>query len=291
MNLPDRMKHYEQESVGRSLIKRCPAILRLDGRAFHSFCKGFIKPWDCRLQYCMYSAGLSLCKEISTAKFAYGQSDEILLIDYDKLETEQWFGGIIQKIVSVAASIATLSFNNTMKDLSDQIKRGDKFIIKEYVEEHPLSQKAGQAMFDARVFSIPQDDVVNYFVWRQQDAIRNSISSLAQSVFSHKSLHGLNSEQLINKLRDESSDLDWNNCPIYEQRGWAVYRSLYNSSANPMYLLAGSTQQQHKRKQWVVDLEIPIISENRGYVSGFLQVDESAADDFGEREQVGEDHE
>jgi tRNA(His) 5'-end guanylyltransferase len=291
MDLSDRMKHYEQESVGKYLIKRCPAILRLDGRAFHSFCKGFIKPWDCRLQYCMHSTGISLCKEISTAKFAYGQSDEIsvLLTDYDNLETEQWFGGAIQKIVSVAASFATLSFNNIMRDLSEQIKGGSRFVIKEHVQEYPLSRKAGQAMFDARVFSIPKEDVVNYFVWRQQDAIRNSISSLAQSVFSHKSLLGLNSEQLIDKLKEES-DLDWNKCPIYEQRGWSIQRSLYNSSSNPMYSFADSTQQREK-KQWVVNLAIPIISENRGYVSEFLQVDGSTADDFGEREQEGERHE
>ena len=195
MNLEERMKKYEQESVGPYLIKRCPAIIRLDGRAFHTFTEEFHKPWDWRFHWCMFETAKALCADIPTAKLAYGQSDEIsiLLADFDNLETEQWFGGRVQKIVSVAASVATLAFNKTV----NAMLKGLNTRFGTYVTDDELMwSKRFMAMFDARVCSIPKEDVANYFVWRQQDAIRNSVQMLGQTYFSQKELSGKSCDEI-----------------------------------------------------------------------------------------------
>lgn len=186
MNLDDRMKHYEN-SVGNQLVLRCPAIARVDGRAFHTFTKGFDKPFDTLLNVCMQATAKELCKQISTAKVAYTQSDEIsiLLIDYDNFEMQQFFDGRVQKLASIIASIATMAFNAQIVTTS-------------------LAKRL--AIFDCRVFSIPERDVANYFVWRQQDARRNAILGIAQKLFPLKEVEGKNVVELIKMIGDEKLD-------------------------------------------------------------------------------------
>lgn len=268
MDLDLRMKAYEQDSVGKFLVRRCPAILRIDGKAFHSYCKGFNRPWDWRLHHCMHQTGEALCQEIQGAKMAYGQSDEIsvLLTDYETFTTEQWFGGKVQKIVSVAASIATLTFNSTMRAIEERAYAplSGQLILdtphwEQYKELGLVSDRDAPtwrhtfidsmpeldtALFDARIFSIPREDVTNYFVWRQQDAVRNSIQMLAQSYFSHKELLNLNNNQLQEKLWQEKK-VNWNDTPVTQKRGWAVCRS---------------------NSEWTLDLEMPTISQDRDFV-------------------------
>lgn len=250
MDLDTRMKKYE-ESVGSHLVIRCPAILRIDGRAFHTFTRGMHRPWDQRLIDLMQETTLALCDDISTAKFAYSQSDEIsiLLTDYDTFQTEQWFGGKVQKIASIAASIATATFN-----------RGIDNLIVGMFDANSTNElwhsKRGNAMFDARVFSIPVDDVVNYFLWRQQDATRNSISMLGRSKFSHKELHGKNCYQ-IQEMLWQNFAINWNDCPAYQKRGWCVYKQKSNSELS--------------RPQWQVDLDPPVFSQDRGYIERWLE--------------------
>lgn len=251
--LGDRMKDYE--NVNRFyLTRRTPMIIRIDGRAFHTFCKGLKKPYDKVFAESMQATTLNLCKSIEGCKLSYTQSDEIslLLTDYDELETQAWFDKNLQKIVSISASLATLYFNKSFKDLSDswcdnyyQIwntsKEDDKYF-------ETLCNRQFTATFDSRAFCLPKEEVANYFVWRQKDATRNSINSLAQANFSHKSLQGLNVNQVQDKLVNEKG-INWNDQPTEFKRGICCIKT---------------------NEGWKIDKEIPVFTEDRNYIERYI---------------------
>ncbi|MEE2040115.1 tRNA(His) guanylyltransferase Thg1 family protein [Nocardiopsis sp. CT-R113] len=169
LSLADRMKQYEQ-ATRHTLPARTYTILRVDGRAFHSFLRHADRPFDGAVMAAMDATAAALCADISGAVFAYTQSDEIsvLITDFGSAGTQQWFGGVVQKIASVSASVATMAFN----------------------AEYGHHYDGATATFDARVFTLPTPtEVANYFVWRQRDAIRNAISMAARAEFSHRELH------------------------------------------------------------------------------------------------------
>lgn len=270
------MKAYEQDSVGKYLIKRCPAILRVDGRSFHNFTKGFEEPWDWRFHWCMFETAKALCAEISTAKLAYGQSDEIsiLLTDYDNLQTEQWFGGKVQKIVSVAASIATLAFNTTVNSM---LKGLDTRFGHYETDDELMWSKRFQAMFDARVCSIPREDVTNYFVWRQQDATRNAIQMLGRSHFSHQQLINKNCDQIQEMLFQKG--INFNNVPTVQKRGWALYKDTifwvdYFFPARKQCPEFGWVSPCMQR--WGINLEMPIITQDREFIEKWIRIEENS---------------
>jgi tRNA(His) 5'-end guanylyltransferase len=228
----DRMKRYETVSQSK-LMRRTPTIIRLDGKAFHTFTRGLPRPFDASLHSALDRTTERLVNYIQGAVFAYRQSDEIsiLLADWQTLETDAWFDGNVQKIVSVAASACTAFFAGS-------------FI-------HP---KGVAAMFDARVFNLPFEEVANYFLWRQQDATRNSINSLAQSQFSHKELQSKNVSQVQDMLMLQKG-INWNDTPTCFKRGTCVYTDD-----------AGSR----------IDLNIPIFSADRNYIERYLYHERSA---------------
>lgn len=185
-SLGDRMKGNYESRTQMKLPRRTYVIIRLDGKAFHTYTRGLDKPFDNELITDMASTTKFLCDTIQGCKMGYTQSDEIslLLTDFDRLTTDAWFDNNIQKMVSVSASMATGFFN--------RIRENDEFD-----EPRPL------AFFDSRVFTIPTAvEVENYFVWRQKDATRNSIQMVAQNHFSHKELHGKTTEDLLEMLED-----------------------------------------------------------------------------------------
>jgi len=197
-SLGDRMKAFE-DIPKQLLMRRSPVIIRLDGRAFHTFARGVNKPFDDSLSQAMQQTTAALVKEVQNCVLAYTQSDEIslLVVDYAKINTDAWFGNDLQKIVSISASFCTGKFNSIYK--------------------HP---KGIPAVFDSRAFNIPQNDVGNYFLWRQQDCIRNSVSQAAQAVFSHKQLHKKSTIEMKQMLID--SGKPWENVNPGYQRGWVV---------------------------------------------------------------------
>lgn len=226
-NLGDRMKVYED--VNRIyLTRRMPLILRVDGKAFHTLTGDMKRPWDDGMIDSMIYTAKYLCENIQNTKLAYVQSDEIslLLTDYDRLTTEAWFDRNLQKMTSVSAAYATLAFNKT--------------IIKYYPE------KSG--VFDSRVFVIPKEDVCNYFLWRQNDASRNSVQMLARAHFSHKSLHGLSNSDIQDKLILEKN-INWNDIPTHKKRGACVKKN---------------------NESWEIDLTPPIFSKDRDYINNLL---------------------
>jgi len=179
-SLGDRMKRYEQQFGGNSaLMPLIPAICRLDGRCFHNFTRGLDRPFDGRLISLMDTVTTWLVAE-SGAVAGYVQSDEISLVWTQKsYRSEMFFGGRIAKIQSVLAAMCSVRFNR---------------LLPQYL---PSSQASQEPVFDCRVWSVPNNtEAVNYLIWRQQDAMRNSISGAAQSMFSHKQLHGKTCKQM-----------------------------------------------------------------------------------------------
>lgn len=272
MQLGDRMKTYEA-SVGSTLVKRCPAILRVDGRAFHTFTKGFDKPCDERMKRCMHAVALALCEDISTARIAYGQSDEVsvLLVDYNRLDSDQWFDGAVQKIVSSAAATATMAFNREMHRLSQEASTvwNNKIVDSRlraadtdpYLKKLSfLEGKLNCAVFDARVFSIPREDAANNFVWRQQDAVRNSIQGAGQARFSHKELHGKSCDDIQEMLFSQYG-INWNDFPVEQKRGFAAYRKP-RTRETP----SGTVEAM----LWAVDTEIPTFTKDRDFVDALV---------------------
>lgn len=246
--LGTRMKEYENANKS-FLTKRTPIIIRIDGRAFHSFTKGFEKPFDSILTHCMWATTQYLCANIEGCKIGYTQSDEIslLLNNYENLETSAWFNNNVQKIASISASMSTLAFNNAFNKICDNLKIHEK---------QPYERKLGKAMFDARVFVLPKEEVCNYFIWRQQDAIRNSIQMIGQDNFSHRQLQGKSCEDIKNMLLEKN--IDYNDFKLYQQRGSCIVKEQYKINNDVT------------RNRWIVDLNTPLFTENREYIEKYI---------------------
>lgn len=199
--LSTRMKESYENSTRSYLPRRSYTIIRIDGKAFHTFTKDLEIPFDYGFVEDMNTTAKYLCKNIMGAKLAYVQSDEISIVitDFDQITTEAWFKNNVQKMVSVSASMATKAFNQA---------RLNRLGI-EYM-------KWGE--FDSRVFQIPQyTEVLNYLIWRQNDAVRNSISSLAQSLYTHPELMNKNTAMMQDMII--AKGLNWNDLNPALKRG------------------------------------------------------------------------
>ena len=286
-NLGDRMKGYEN-CFRIYLPKRMPVIIRLDGRSFHSFTRNFKRPFDDMLVSCMQTTAMNLCQQIEGAKLAYVQSDEIsiLLTNHDTIETEPWFGNNLQKLASIAASIATLSFNREWNNLVENFdmdyevwamfdapydKEEKQKEMNKLFHAYDSASRTG-ALFDARAFVLPEEEVVNYFWWRELDATRNSIQMTAQHYFSHKELQGLNCNELQNKLLTEKN-INWNNYPISYKRGSCIIKKETKVLTNINFNYDIEKEPEYEevfRKKWVIDQNIPLFNSNREYIENLL---------------------
>jgi tRNA(His) 5'-end guanylyltransferase len=242
--LSERMKRYEAASQ-LVLTPRMPLIVRVDGRAFHSLTRQCQRPFDPQLSDCMAATAVRLCQEIDGTRLVFTQSDEVslLVVDYTSLDTEPWFGGNLQKIVSVAASAATVAFNVRAQELSLTLP--------------------SWAMFDARAFVLPREEVVNYFIWRQQDWMRNSLTMLALSHFPHQDIYGLNKSQLHEKLFTEKG-VNWAQLPTHLKNGTCVYQVSHcvrsPQEATPTVI----------RAVWTIDREPPVFTQERTYIERYV---------------------
>lgn len=201
--LGDRMKQYEMAEAGRMLLPMTPVLMRLDGKCFHTFTRGLNRPYDTSFQELMCRTAMFLLRE-TNAKCVYVQSDEISLAWYSPLYASQiWFNGRVQKMTTVAAGMAAAFFNSQRADL-----------LPSKAELPPKRYP----VFDARVWNVPTlTEAVNYFLWREQDATRNSISMAAQHYYSSKQLHGKSSKQMQDMLH--SKGVNWNDYPDSFKRG------------------------------------------------------------------------
>jgi len=222
--LGDRMKKFYEDRTRFFLPRKTFTLIRVDGKAFHTYTRGLNKPFDYQLISDMDETAMYMCKNIQGAKMAFVQSDEIsiLLTDTDKITTDAWFDGNIQKMSSISASLATAKFNALRPN---QI-----------------------ALFDSRVFTIPTwVEVENYFIWRQQDTVRNSIYSVAQSLYSHKELHNKTTNQMQELCFQKG--INWNDLPAKLKRGRLIVKEQFE-------------QNSATRTKWV-SIDPPIFTQER----------------------------
>jgi len=203
-DLNRRMKMYEAYETKRMFIPRLPVLVRLDGKAFHTWTKGLKKPFDGDLHMCFVETTKKLV-ESTSARTGYTQSDEITLLFYtDDQKSQIYFNGKTQKLVSVLASMTTSYF--------DRFTNG------------VLTRPRVPPLFDCRAWTVPnREEAANVFVWREQDAVRNSIQGLGQAYFSHKQLHKKSCDEIQEMLFSEHG-INWNDCPDKQKRGTYVQR-------------------------------------------------------------------
>jgi tRNA(His) guanylyltransferase len=255
-SLGDRMKSYE-DSYRISLPIRSPVIIRVDGKAFHTYTKNCKRPLDAGLIECMNDTAKELCKTVQGCQLAYVQSDEIslLLTNYSTLDTQSWFDNNIQKMVSVSASVASVTFTTNSYKIW-----GETYSDSQAGDLH-VSPIIKPAYFDSRAFIIPREDVCNYFLWRQQDATRNSVQMLARSLYSHKQCTDKNNSELQEMIFQKG--INWNDCPISQKRGRCVTKQQVSKKAvNPKT----NESVVAMRSEWVVDVNIPVFSQDRRYI-------------------------
>ena len=270
-NLAKRMKEYYEKIPKTKLMRRCPVICRLDGRSFHTFTRGFKRPFDDVLIKTMQETAKYLCENIQGCQLAYTQSDEIslLLIDYQRFETSAWFDYEVQKMCSISASMATMAFNRVFGETVLDWSCEDANLLDTYFEANYSG-----AMFDARVFNIPREEVCNYFYWRQLDASRNSIQMVGQANFSHKELQHKSRNDIQDMLMTHKG-INWNDFPTYQKRGSCVIRNkivLESDDVTEKCMLRDPKQGENN---WIIDKDIPIFKcDGREYIEQFVNVGE-----------------
>lgn len=263
-----RMKRNYESRSKTFLTRRTPAIIRLDGKAFHTYTKGLNKPFDEGLIEDMQSTAIYLCHHIQGAKCAYTQSDEIsiLVTDFDTLTTDAWFDYNVQKMTSISASLATGIFNQVRmsRHLSEiwetDLDNEDILnMFSENIDKLPL------ANFDSRVFNIPPDEVGNYFYARQRDAVKNSIAMLAQSLYSHSELHNKNGNEMQEMCFQKGHN--WNDLHFSKKRGSFIVKNNYiNNILVDQIDVISLTKDDAIRTKWEV-----IQTPERFTLSNFVQ--------------------
>lgn len=252
--LGKRMKTNYEKIPQIRLMRRTPVAIRIDGKNFHSWTRGFKKPFDDILIKSMQETMKYLCENIQGCVLGYTQSDEITLIlqDYKTFETQAWFDYEIQKMCSISASMATMVFNkcfnkNVYANFWDLLNED-----KEYYDKLMKATEKG-AMFDSRCFNIPKEEVTNLLFWRQLDATRNSIQMLGRAYYSHKELHGKNNSEIQDMLIEKG--INWNDCQTHLKRGSCCIKD--------------------KDGHWFVDKNIPIFkNEGREYIEKLINCEE-----------------
>ena len=295
-DLGNRMKTFYEEIPKTRLMRRCPVICRLDGRSFHTFTRGFKRPFDDVLIKTMQETAKYLCENIQGCSLAYTQSDEIslLLIDYQRFETSAWFDYEIQKMCSISASIATMVFNRLFLDNVNEWAIYDSGIQDEknlnileqlyQLQDAYIDAECKGAMFDSRVFNIPREEVTNYFYWRQLDASRNSIQMVGQANFSHKELQNKSCNDIQDMLMTQKG-INWNDFPTYQKRGSCVVKEdywvdgndgcEYSEEYSEVLNRTGGNETDIQRSRWSIDNDIPIFKgEGREYIERFVNVGE-----------------
>ena len=278
-----RMKTFYEQISKTKLMRRCPVALRIDGKAFHTFTRGFQKPFDEVLIKSMQETMKYLCENIQCCVLGYTQSDEItlILVDYKKLTSSAWFDYEVQKLCSIAASMATMAFNKAFEknvksfdlllaynDCGDDTEENRKLL--------DIYNKAVDkgAMFDCRCFNIPKEEVTNLIYWRQLDASRNSIQMVGQANFSHKELQNKSCNEIQDMLMTQKG-INWNDLPIYQKRGSCCVRNkivLFRDSIMETVQLRNTSKSEN---EWIIDTKIPIFKdEGREYIDRLIYIGE-----------------
>lgn len=227
--LGDRMKSNYENRTRLYLPRRTFTIARIDGKAFHTYTKGLKRPFDSGLIEDMDLTAAYLCQNIQGVKLAFVQSDEISLIltDFDTITTDSWFDGNIQKMASVSASMTASKFNQlrlirSVKEFGTIDRDIEKNRVSKYIYESEI-EKFKLADFDSRFFTIPQkEEVLNYLIFRQRDTVKNSVASVAQSLYSHNELMKKNQSDMQEMIFQKG--FNWNDFPEKQKRGRLIMK-------------------------------------------------------------------
>jgi tRNA(His) 5'-end guanylyltransferase len=274
-SLGDRMKENYENRSKTYLVRRTPVIIRLDGKSFHTFTKGFKRPYDEIFHAAMNNTLKYLCENIQGCKFGYTQSDEItlLLMDDDTLTTDAFFDYNVQKVCSITASMATMAFNYYFQKLVCDVYNCNDWPTLPYWGNAIDKDDFGyfkMAMFDSRCFNISKEEIENCFIWRQQDATRNAIQMLGQTNFSHKELQGKSCNDIQDMLMLQKG-INFNDMPTEFKRGVCCVKEIYYPAPAPGYEdcdIDASTA----RTRWVIDKNIPIFTQDRLYIYKSIEI-------------------
>ena len=274
--LAKRMKKYEAVPKN-TLMRRTPVIIRVDGRAFHTFTKGFQKPFDDVLMRVMQDTMKYLCENIQGCVFGYTQSDEItlILIDYKKLNSEAWFDYEVQKMCSIVASMTTMAFNRFFmyeyEEFNRWVYEGSPTDEDKRLNDVYYNAMCKGAMFDARAFNLPKEEVTNNIYWRQLDASRNSIQMVGQANFSHKELLNKTCNQIQEMLMTQRG-INWNDMGTSYKRGSCCVRNrrLISTSVDGTETCEIRNPKEPETA-WIIDNDIPIFKgEGRRYIDELI---------------------
>jgi tRNA(His) 5'-end guanylyltransferase len=291
-DLGNRMKTFYEQVPKTKLMRRTPVIIRIDGKAFHTFTRKFQRPFDEVLMKTMQETTKYLCENIQGCVLGYTQSDEIslVLVDYQRFETAAWFDYEIQKMCSVAASMATMAFNMSFQSCVEEFRENcvmqadastqEGQDLHKQLQVYEKAIKQG-AMFDARVFNIPKEEVTNCIYWRQLDASRNSVQMVGQANFSHKELQKKSCSDIQDMLMLQKG-INWNDFPVCQKRGSCVVKI---SAEQEMEECEEPSAEQGEeceessalpmRSNWIIDNDIPIFKgEGRAYIEKLVMVGE-----------------
>lgn len=271
-----RMKTFYEQIPKTKLMRRCPVAIRCDGRSFHTFTKKFQKPFDEVLIKTMQETMKYLCENIQGCVLAYTQSDEItlILVDYKKLTSSAFFDYEVQKICSITASMATMAFNKFFEKNIQKFSESNECrgLDIKYLDIYREALNKG-AMFDARCFNIPKEEVTNLVYWRQLDATRNSIQMVGQANFSHKELQNKSCNDIQDMLMTQKG-INWNNLHTYQKRGSCCVKNKIIIDNNDGVTVTAQLRNTSKpENEWVIDTEIPIFKgEGRDYIDRLIYV-------------------
>ena len=285
-DLANRMKEFYETVPKTRLMRRCPVVVRIDGKSFHTFTRGFQKPFDEILIQSMQETMKYLCRNVQGCVLGYTQSDEIslILVDYKKFNSSAFFDYEVQKVCSITASTATMAFNKYFSINMDNwgydnmpgwIDGGTNEKInpqlKKLCDSYIAANEKG-AMFDSRCFNIPKEEVTNYIYWRQLDASRNSVQMVGQANFSDKELHKKTTNQIQDMLMTQKS-INWNDFPTYQKRGSCCIKEVYYVGKNGEEVPVEDSNKDDvtKRSRWIIDKDIPIFKgECRQYIERLI---------------------
>lgn len=285
-DLGTRMKTFYENIPKTRLMRRVPVAIRLDGKAFHTFTRGFQKPFDFVLMDTMQQTMKYLCENIQGCVFGYTQSDEItlILVDYQKFTSSAWFDYEVQKICSIAASMATMAFNKFFmyeyEEFNRWVNEGNPTDEDRRLNDIYYDAMCKGAMFDARCFNIPKEEVTNLIYWRQLDATRNSIQMVGQAHFSHDELQDKTCNMIQDMLMTKYG-INWNDFTIPCKRGTACIKVATKVTENikrepqPFGEDRVTTTIIEERPIWVIDKNMPILKgEDRKYVDDLIYIGE-----------------
>lgn len=283
-DLGTRMKTFYENIPKTRLMRRTPVAIRIDGKSFHTFTRGFQKPFDFVLMDTMQQTMKYLCENIQGCVFGYTQSDEItlILVDYQKFTSDAWFDYEVQKLTSVSASMATMAFNKYFSENVAEYNLTHNPLVKrrEGLLDNYISAVEKGALFDARCFNIPKEEVTNLIYWRQLDATRNSIQMVGQAHFSHDELQDKTCNMIQDMLMTKYG-INWNDFTIPCKRGTACIKVATKVTENikrepqPFGEDRVTTTIIEERPIWVIDKNMPILKgEDRKYVDDLIYIGE-----------------